>query len=87
MRQIQFHEDILRRNERNLLAEHLLEHLLLYRERKAEHEAILRHKWLESEKAGYDIGFDLAMVSWQLKHRSRWCRERREKRRSFAFQI
>src|SRR5258705_123850 len=29
----------------------------LYREFQAEREEILRHKWFESEKAGYDIGF------------------------------
>ena len=30
----------------------------LYREFQAEREEILRHKWFESEKAGYDIGFE-----------------------------
>jgi hypothetical protein len=28
----------------------------------AEREEILRHKWIESEKAGYDIGFDGSSV-------------------------
>ncbi len=50
---------------------------LLCRELYAELEEILRHKWLESEKAGYDIGFDLAMIDWNLRYRSRWLRERR----------
>ena len=27
----------------------------LYRTYQAEHEEILRHKWIESEKAGYEI--------------------------------
>ena len=30
---------------------------------------ILRHKWLESEKAGVDIGWDRARVDWMLRHR------------------
>ena len=44
----------------------------LYREFQAEREEILRHKWLESEKAGYDIGFEQALTDWIIKHRSKW---------------
>ncbi|MBI3884294.1 MAG: hypothetical protein HY302_00970, partial [Opitutae bacterium] len=29
----------------------------LYKEFLAEREEILRHKWIESERLGYDIGF------------------------------
>ena len=29
-----------------------------------EREEILRHKWIESEKAGYDIGFERALLDW-----------------------
>ena len=36
----------------------------------------LRHKWIESEKAGYDIGFERALIDWVVKYRS----TRREKR-------
>ena len=57
---------------------------LLYQELMAEHEEILRHKWLESEKAGHDIGLDLAQVDWQVKHRSRWLKEQQEKRGEVA---
>jgi len=74
------------RERKNLLAKDLLKHLLLYRELEAEHNEILRHKWIESEKAGRDVGFDLAMIDWQLKHRSRWRRERLEQY-SLTFQI
>ncbi len=55
----------------------LLHHLLLYRELKAEHDEILRHKWFESEKAGHDVGFDVAMIDWTIKHSSKYRRERR----------
>ena len=48
----------------------------LYREFQAEREEILRHKWLESEKAGYDIGFEQALTDWIVKHRSKWRRGR-----------
>jgi len=44
----------------------------LYKEFQAERDEILRHKWIESEKAGYDIGFEKALTDWILKHRSKW---------------
>ncbi len=44
----------------------------LYREFQAEREEILRHKWIESEKAGHDIGFETALTDWIIKHRSKW---------------
>lgn len=50
----------------------------LYKEFLAERAEILKHKWIESEKAGKDIGFERALLDWILKHRSNW-RERRRK--------
>ena len=55
----------------------LLKNSSLYREFLAEREEILRHKWLESEKAGIDVGFEEALTGWMVKHRSRW-RKRRQ---------
>jgi len=52
----------------------------LYREYLAEREEILRHKWIESEKAGRDIGFDRALIDWLLRHRGNWRRTRRTQR-------
>ena len=54
----------------------LMKNSSLYREFQAEREEILRHKWLESEKAGRDIGFDRALTDWIVKHRSKWRRAR-----------
>ena len=54
----------------------LLERSLLYREFHAEREEILKHKWIESEKAGRDIGFERALTDWIIKHRSKWRRSR-----------
>lgn len=51
---------------------------VLYKEFLAEREEILKHKWIESEKAGADIGFEKALLDWIMKHRSQW-RERRNK--------
>ncbi|MEP6604039.1 MAG: hypothetical protein ABJB69_08840 [Spartobacteria bacterium] len=50
----------------------------LYKEFLAEREEILKHKWIESEKAGNDIGFEKALLDWIVKHRSHW-RDRRLK--------
>jgi len=49
----------------------------MYREFLAEREEILRHKWIESEKAGYDIGFERALLDWIVKHRANWRKARR----------
>lgn len=54
----------------------LLKNSSLYREFQAEREEILRHKWIESEKAGRDIGFEQALTDWIIKHRSNWRRNR-----------
>jgi hypothetical protein len=48
----------------------------LYIEFLAERDEILCHKWIESEKAGYDIGFERALVDWVLKYRSAWRNKR-----------
>jgi hypothetical protein len=35
-------------------------------------EEINRHKWLESEIAGYDIGFEAATEDWLKRHAAAW---------------
>ncbi len=50
----------------------VLERSSLYREFLAEREEILKHKWIESEKAGKDIGFEKALLDWIRKHRDGW---------------
>ena len=55
----------------------LLRSSTLYREFQAERDEILKHKWLESEKAGCDIGFETALTDWIIKHRSNWRRSRK----------
>lgn len=37
-----------------------------------ERDEVLRHKWLESEKAGRDIGFEAALLGWIIRHRRQW---------------
>ena len=54
----------------------LLRNSTLYREFQAEREEILKHKWIESEKAGYDIGFEQALTDWIVKHRAKWRKHR-----------
>jgi hypothetical protein len=50
----------------------------LYKEFLAEREEILKHKWIESEKMGYDIGFERALLDWIRRHRDKWRSERKE---------
>lgn len=57
-------------------ASDLLKNSSLYREFQAEREEILKHKWIESEKAGCDIGFERALTDWIIKHRSKWRKSR-----------
>lgn len=57
-------------------ANDLLKNSTLYREFQAEREEILRHKWIESEKAGHDIGFERALTDWIIKHRATWRKTR-----------
>lgn len=52
----------------------------LYQEFLAEREEILRYKWLESERLGYDIGFEKALLDWIRKHREKWRASRRHQR-------
>tara|TARA_R100000027_G_scaffold67699_1_gene67940 strand:+ start:21937 stop:22164 length:228 start_codon:yes stop_codon:yes gene_type:complete len=54
----------------------------LYKEFLAEREEILRHKWLESEKVGSDIGFEKALLDWIRKHREQWRSARRKPNQS-----
>jgi hypothetical protein len=50
----------------------------LYQEFLAEREEILKHKWIESERLGYDIGFERALLDWIRKHREGWRAARRQ---------
>jgi hypothetical protein len=55
----------------------LVTNSILYKEFLAEREEILRHKWIESEKAGHDIGFEKALLDWIVRFRSSWRSKRR----------
>jgi len=50
----------------------LLESSTLYKKFIEERNEILKHKWIESEKAGQDIGFEKALLSWVCYHREKW---------------
>ena len=54
----------------------LVKNSILYKEFLAERDEILRHKWIESEKQGHDIGFEKALLDWIIKYRSGWRSER-----------
>ena len=50
----------------------ILENSALYKEFLREREEILKHKWIESEKAGHDVGFEWALLDWNFNHRNGW---------------
>ena len=50
----------------------LVENSPLYQRYLDERSEILRHKWLESEKEGHDIGFERALLEWVIDHRAEW---------------
>ncbi len=49
---------------------------VLYHEFLAEREEIMKHKWFQSEAAGKDIGFDMALMDWMVHHRASWKKSR-----------
>ena len=54
------------------LDDSIMHHSSVYKEFLAERNEILKHKWIESEKVGSDIGFEKALLDWIQKHRSNW---------------
>ena len=65
-------------------ASQFVQNSVLYKEFLAEREEILKHKWIESEKAGTDIGFERALLDWIVKHRSNWRQKRLKEGRGIA---
>ena len=57
--------------------DHFMHNSSLYKEFLAERNEILKHKWIESEKEGNDIGFERALLDWIRKYRSNWKKQRR----------
>ena len=66
------------KREINADSKNMVMNSALYREFLAERDEILKHKWIESEKAGFDIGFERALLDWIVKHRSTWRKARRQ---------
>lgn len=63
------------KNNRDHKEEKMTEAEFIKREREImqeEKREILRHKWLESEKAGKDIGFEKALLDWKVNHWQKW---------------
>lgn len=52
----------------------------IYKEFLALREEIDKHKWIESEKAGYDVGWAYAVIDWTMKHKTKWLQSRRKEK-------
>ena len=51
----------------------------LYKNYKDEVEEINKHKWIESEKAGYDIGWNKALIDWVQNHKLEYTKARKNR--------
>ena len=47
---------------------------------RAQREEIEKYRWIESEKAGEDIGWERAAVEWKWKHLAAWKRSTQQSR-------
>jgi hypothetical protein len=56
-----------------------MEHIIFEKILMDMRQEISRHKWLESEKAGRDVGFEFAHTDWAQKHFVKWLHEWRLK--------
>ena len=63
-------------DEKDKSTDAFLEKSSLYQQYLAEREEVIRHKWLESERAGCDIGFERALMDWIVNHRAKWRKSR-----------
>jgi hypothetical protein len=52
--------------------ENIVEKTRLYQQFLEVREHIIKNKWYLSEKAGFDVGFERAVVDWTLRHRKEW---------------
>ncbi|MBN1522688.1 MAG: hypothetical protein JW928_09165 [Candidatus Aureabacteria bacterium] len=62
--------------DKNMESTEFLKKTNLYKEFVAEKEEILKHKWIESQKAGFDIGYDKAFFDWEIKYYREWKKKR-----------
>lgn len=52
----------------------------LYRHYLAIRNEVMKHKWIESEKAHKDVGFEYALVDWIVNYKTRWDEEHKTSR-------
>ena len=63
-------------DENELKSDIQIDNSQIYQEFLEERGQILRHKWLESEKEGRDIGFERALLDWVTNHRKKWRKDK-----------
>ena len=63
-------------DENKLNSDIQIDNSQIYQEFLEERGQILRHKWLESEKEGRDIGFERALLDWVTNHRKKWRKDK-----------
>lgn len=50
----------------------LLSATKIYEFFSAMREEVLKHKWIESQKANKDVGFEFALLDWIFKYKQAW---------------
>ncbi|MBA2123431.1 hypothetical protein B9J78_00560 [bacterium Unc6] len=58
--------------------ENRIKMLALYKQTNSLRQEILKHKWIESEKLGYDIGIYKATIDWIEKYYPHWKKEKQK---------
>lgn len=56
-----------------------IERSSLYTAWLLEKQEVMRHKWVLSERAGYDVGWEAAKWNWDMQHRRIWVAEMQER--------
>jgi hypothetical protein len=51
------------------VTEFYVKNTLLFKRYLEEREHILQNKWFMSEKAGYDVGMERALLDWVIHHK------------------
>jgi len=58
------------------VTEEFINNTLLFKRYIEEREHILRNKWFMSEKAGYDVGLERALLDWVIYHKKDYLKAR-----------
>ena len=56
----------------------------LYQQFLAERDQIMKHKWVMSENASGDVGFEAALVDWTINLREEWKKDYKKQQKKLS---